>query len=390
MTSKNWSLKAEALYYNLGNMSVPTTSYSPEVYDGGAAKSPGSGVISTSGNAAIPFQGLIARAGINYHFDAMNYRENNTFEGIFSAITRRANDKNISSDNAGTWDGVYLGMNTGYGFGTNNSTAIANDNIIDPWTGRLVFLSDRVVKIEETNSGLASSLSGILSMKQGGFVGGGQAGYNYTLSKNYLVGLETDIQGTSIRGSNATTGFGYSAVQAEEAGYLELSGANSGGQTFVRAGLNWIGTVRARAGYLWTASLLTYATAGLAYGGAYANVKNNATVRYFVDGIDGRRGSAGGQQVYGASSNTDTLVGYNVGGGFELLLNQNWSLKTEALYYNLGSMNIRTNSFASAIPWVPARWITGNTNVNFQGIITRVGLNYHLDFGRAAPVVAKY
>ena len=199
-------------------------------------------------------------------------------------------------------------------------------------------------------------------MKQGGFIGGGQAGYNFKFQKNFIVGLETDIQGTSIRGSNATSGLGYSTAESAFRIYEETYSATSGGQTAVHAGLHWMGTVRGRIGYLWTPSFLIYGTAGLSYGGAYANVNSAATVQYSATGNNifaGRSGYLGGQQVFGGGSYTDTLVGYNVGGGFELILNQNWSLKTEALYYNLGSMNIRMNSFS------PEMHSTNNVNLSF-------------------------
>ncbi|MFM8858901.1 MAG: outer membrane protein, partial [Methylocystis sp.] len=403
MTSANWSLKAEALYYNLGNMNVSTSSYSPSTYyASGVTKVPSSGQISTAGNTSLGFQGLIARAGINYHFNPIDQNSISSLAGIFPVIEHSKNkDVDTAATNFG-WDGFYLGMNAGYGFGTNNSTVASNDNIIDPWTGSMVYFNSGVKRSAETTAGTASVLSGIFGMKQGGFVGGGQAGFNYRLMKNYILGLETDIQGTSIRGSNASSGFGYSEADSTLLSrFEEVYHANSGGYTSVRAGLNYLGTVRGRAGYLWAPNFMTFATAGLSYGGAYANVNTLATTLYSGAAsliLNGRSGYLGGQQLYGSSSYTDTLVGYNVGGGFELALTQNWSIKTEALYYYLGNMNVRTNSFAPAIHGsnnnigntsVPARWITGNTSVNYQGIIARAGLNYHFNLG-TSPVVAKF
>ena len=47
-------------------------------------------------------------------------------------------------------------------------------------------------------------------------------------------------------------------------------------RTSVNAGVDWLGTVRGRVGYLFTPTMLVYATGGLTYGGVYANVNNYA------------------------------------------------------------------------------------------------------------------
>jgi outer membrane immunogenic protein len=57
MFMPNWSVKAEASYWNLGNMNVRTTVV------GSAANNYGNGTTN------VNFQGVKAVAGINYHFN---------------------------------------------------------------------------------------------------------------------------------------------------------------------------------------------------------------------------------------------------------------------------------------------------------------------------------
>lgn len=118
-----------------------------------------------------------------------------------------------------------------------------------------------------------------------GVIGGGQIGYNYQLSPLFVVGVETDFQGTSLSTRNN--------------GWF-----NAG------ASLPWFGTVRGRAGLaLLDSHLLVYGTGGFAYGevnNAWAGVSNVRT-------------------------------GWTAGGGVEWAFLPNWSAKVEYLYTDLDS-----------------------------------------------------
>jgi opacity protein-like surface antigen len=117
----------------------------------------------------------------------------------------------------------------------------------------------------------------------------------------------------------------------------------------------------------------------------------------------------------GTSAKSATNVGFSVGGGFEWMFTPNWSLKAEGLYYYLGSMTmtstLMTNSFSAnmIIPSLSSfsavtranitqfaglpNLLTANintTHVRFDGVIARAGVNYHFNWGGAAPVVANY
>jgi len=176
-----------------------------------------------------------------------------------------------------TWTGFYVGVNAGYGWNTNNN----NNGFFDPATGTF----------------FASSGS-----NDGGFVGGGQIGYNYQIGA-FVVGAEADIQYADIGGG----------------GNNVFGGGNNG---------NWFGTLRARAGVAFDRALI-YATGGFAYGD-----------------IGGTRGSCFAGDVFvGCSGGSDTNTGWTLGGGVQYAIPVNWfgssatTFGVEGLYVKLDSNN---------------------------------------------------
>ena len=105
---------------------------------------------------------------------------------------------------------------------------------------------------------------------------------------------------------SATTGSSASWVLGLEAD-IQGSGAND---TFAAYKFSnpWFGTVRGRAGYAMN-NVLLYVTGGLAYGG--------------------------GRVDFGGISESQTHLGWTIGGGVEVGLTPNWSAKAEYLYVRL-------------------------------------------------------
>lgn len=190
-----------------------------------------------------------------------------------------------------------------------------------------------------------------------GFLGGAQIGYNWQVNQ-FLLGLETDFQGAALKGSSFFSG-----------SVPFVGGGFSGPGTFTaNEKLSWLGTARARLGFLVTPSLLLYGTGGLAYGGV---------------NVDYERGFPNGSGYF--SSQSATRVGWTAGGGAEYALGNNWSVKAEGLFYDLGSIT----SQAGLSP-VPGGFIVGR-NFKPEGAIARVGLNYRFGWAApATPLVAKY
>ena len=325
------------------------------------------------------------------------------------------------------WTGFYAGVNIGYNFGTNGSV---NSQAYNPqWRfpnqsfpgqpdgqGGL----PNIVPPGSINSSNVAFLSytGLAGNNQNGVIGGGQIGYNYQYGTNFVFGFEADFQGTATRGTSQVRGGSYGLqpyqgpdnTVANNSSGAFTSGSVAGavtsaiGSSVIQTGVNWLGTVRGRIGYLFTPTLLLYGTGGLAYGGAYANVSqtsvenvehqrcmNNTAISCYPGAVPSV------QNVwFGSGNQSQALVGWSAGGGGEWMFMPNWSLKGEAIYWDLGSMNVNTSAFGNGINTPAGFGFLANTNygwgrtsVQYSGVIARAGVNYHFNWD-PAPVVAKF
>jgi len=203
-----------------------------------------------------------------------------------------------------------------------------------------------------------------------GFIAGGQVGYNYQIDR-FVVGAEADLSATGIGGHASQMGAFAASFPANNIQAVSAT-------TLINAEqhLDWLGTVRARVGYVPTSSLLLYATGGLAYG----HVASSTAISLGVCTSSG----AGGQlcnTATGAGSASAIQAGWAVGGGFEYALAEHWSVKAEYLHYDLGSLSYGIGALSMAVlnsPPNPANSITTNVGATarFNGDIGRVGLNY--------------
>lgn len=305
------------------------------------------------------------------------------------------------------WTGFYAGLNAGYAFGTNSNYQSSQFgpygggfNGTGPIGGPVAGLLNGFLGGINNIGAPGLAQSGSASLTQSGFIGGGQIGYNYQWGSNFVIGFETDIQGTGIRGSSQTAGA--ATITTPLLGGLVGLSTTAIGSNSVQAGVDWLGTVRGRIGYLVTPTMLLYGTGGFTYGGVYAHVNSTAmntnAISLTIPGL-GALGASITQPFVGGGSVSQINTGWNVGGGVEWLFMENWSLKAEAIYYNLGNASVRTGSIAPnvvgvAFPGNTLAWglaaTTGAAQVNYQGVIARAGVNYHFNWGAAAPVIAKY
>jgi len=228
-----------------------------------------------------------------------------------------------------SWTGFYIGASAGYGWGRPDKEFLGLPNDPGIWTN------------------YNPVVNGLADPDVNGFIGGGQAGYNFQVN-SLVYGIEADLSYANFRGSNST------------------ATASLGGTpiTFTESRkLNWLATVRGRLGWAidrW----LVYATGGLAFGGA-----KDSTNLSFV-----------GCPCY-VGEKSETRFGWTVGGGLEWAIAGNWSAKAEYLYYDLGK--VRVIGVPTGI-FVPG--LTTQTDFETTGNIVRAGLNYR--FG--GPVVARY
>ncbi len=215
-----------------------------------------------------------------------------------------------SAPDAGPWNGFYAGLNVGYGGGHFNY----------PFS----------------NTGAVTG-SGTISQASTGVLGGVQAGYNYAVpSTGLVIGLETDFDGANINGSTSEA--------------LTTSATTTNGNLTSR--INYLGTVRGRVGIpIMGGRLMPYVTGGFAYAGV------NPLTGNLVNGVQ--------------SSNT-VQTGWTVGGGAEMALKRNITVKVEYLHVALGDSPVYSATSSGGA-------VTAVSNISEQANanVIRVGLNYH-------------
>ncbi|MGD9545737.1 MAG: outer membrane beta-barrel protein [Methylocystis sp.] len=227
------------------------------------------------------------------------------------------------------WRGAYAGLNIGAGWGANGGD---NNN----WN------------IDVVRGGYSNNLAA--DGAGGGVIGGGQIGYNWTMSPMFLVGAETDLQGTSLASGGGTEP---GPVLNLNPGWISYFPGTRGGGV----GVDWFGTLRGRAGVTLAPSVLLYGTGGFAY----------ADIR--------RRGWGNG----GSTLQT----GWAAGGGVEWMFMPNWSAKAEYLYANVSGGNSRWNGNSMLIGLKDGA-------AQMQWNMLRAGVNYHFKLTAPPNVLASY
>lgn len=301
-----------------------------------------------------------------------------------------------------TWTGFYAGLNVGAGTG---SSPISISGLpYDPWAQSNNdfhrILNSASNPWWNTETGLISMNSQSRSISQLGVIGGLQFGYNYQFANNIVVGAETDFQGSSINGNTKINTIGndtlYTSLPAAASSRGYAADRNMTQQTNISSSIDWFGTVRGKLGYLISPSILTYATGGLTYAGVSASTQTNGGAYVIGTTSVGAPVYQGNSPIIGPSvSSSTTLVGWNVGGGVEWMVRQGWSLKAEAFYYNLSNWNLGSNVVGLQTPTTNSEqfstWISSNnTKIGYNGVVARLGVNYHFNLANVAPVVAKF
>jgi outer membrane immunogenic protein len=260
-----------------------------------------------------------------------------------------------------TWTGMYVGANGGYFQGADNAVNVVGlpNPCNSPTLGCQIGPGGTVPApgpIYSNTSGLAATFN--TPAKQKGVLYGGQIGYNSQVATTIVVGVEADLQGISNNNDSVTLG-----TVTPNPNYPGFPVAQT---ATISSKLDFLGTLRARAGYLVTPSFLFYITGGLAYGKTELSTSITQNVNSL--NLTGPYTAAG----------TDSLMrfGGTIGGGLEWLITQNWSVKAEYLYVNLGTSSVNFNlinplngfNFSSA---------TVVSSTRFSENVARAGLNYH-------------
>jgi len=242
-----------------------------------------------------------------------------------------------------TWTGCYVGAQIGYKWGRTKHTSTGTQNgVLNP-TGGYDFSP-------------AFNLDGV--------VGGGEAGCNWQ-SGSWVYGIEVD--GSWSRAEGQSTHLSYAPLPFFNTNYIDKTSER------------WLMTARGRIGYA-ADKWLWYVTAGAAWTGVDVNVSNV--------GI----GAVPTQFAIERHNKTGWVVGF----GTEYALLGGWSVKSEWLYANFGSIHA-FDFTPGCVTGAPAAGIfdCSNRDVKLYEFVWRVGMNYRFDWaswgkGKAPAVVTKY
>jgi outer membrane immunogenic protein len=249
-----------------------------------------------------------------------------------------------------SWTGFYFGGTVGGGWMTSNSTeAVTSTSCNPPFCSQLV--------IGPAGNALAAGIPGALNTTKAGFLAGAQVGYNWQWGR-YVLGIETDLSGTSISGSSSFSN------QVSTVGGFSIAAYGTQSEK-----LDYLGTVRGRAGFLVTDPLLAYVTGGFAYGDASSSQSLGTSI-VPLPGFSIQ--SATGE------SSSSSRAGWTIGGGLEWMFARNFTVKGEYLYYDFGSVSYPGPSVLSSFAAVPIYGATTSATAAFKGSIVRVGLNFKL------------
>lgn len=173
---------------------------------------------------------------------------------------------------------------------------------------------------------------GAVDPKVGGFIGGGTVGYNLQ-NGMWVYGIEGDISGTNLKGSQAC-------------GPLQGTPLVAGPffNTTCNTSSDWIATLAGRVGITWQRALL-YVKGGAAWTDADYNLTcNQGPVNGLAPAppLTGPAASCfntAGALISGSSA-SNSHVGYVVGFGSEYALTRQWSAKAEYAYMDFGTKNV--------------------------------------------------
>jgi len=239
---------------------------------------------------------------------------------LAGAVMLAASTPTLAYDESYDWTGFYAGLSGGYHLQHHKTDFTGTDN--GPGGIWSQFRMGALAGPSDAPEGL---------------VIGGQLGYNHQIDV-IVLGIEADL--SYMDG-------------AEKNGMVYIAGAPITSRA--KRDIDYFGTLRARFGFLPTERLLLFATGGLAFGNSESSYSASAP---------------GLLPSWEVSASSKATVGHTVGGGLEYSIADNWTIKGEYLYYDLGTKSwtgVQTmGNFVSTI--------TGKTKHN--GSMVRLGFNF--------------
>lgn len=198
-----------------------------------------------------------------------------------------------------SWTGFYIGANAGGAWGRSDvSSVFSCPNPTCSFQNPL-------------NLAAITAAGSPGTRNSNSFTGGVLAGFNVQAGR-LLFGGEIDFNTIRIRSASSVTAF-FPTIPGSDP-FTETTGLSA----------NWLGTARARVGFLATPSLLFYATGGLAVTRIEVSNSFSTTTLFGSSGV---------------STMSATKTAGVIGGGAEWAINSHWSLRGEYLYMRFASIS---------------------------------------------------
>jgi outer membrane immunogenic protein len=236
-----------------------------------------------------------------------------------------------------SWEGLYIGGNVGWlGLEGVSLSGTPADS------ATLAFLGPC--------SAAGACPMGFGTANANSVTGGGQFGFNWQIIRNWVVGLEADVQASSANAS--------STVNVNVPAFAPYSATQSIKETE-------LGTIRGRAGMLVTPTLLAYVTGGF----AWAQTQEGMTFGF---------PSLAETAALGRGS---TAVGGTVGAGLEWALGTKWSVAGEYLFARLAATSLVFQTAPLGAGCTPGGTPSCQLNVSESGFtnnVVRLKINYKI------------
>jgi outer membrane immunogenic protein len=262
---------------------------------------------------------------------------------------------------AQSWSGFYLGVGAGMRASQTDATVTSYQSF-GPFVGspsnHLSLCGAVACTLGEPFNGISARIAPYL-------------GFNWQVAPQWLVGVEADWgwadQTTTLGGMLYPL-----QIPANLGSFLFTGNAND--SFAVRT--TWDASVRARVGFLATPSVLVYATGGA----AWLHVESTSTCNTVAAQAAFCFAGAFSPVVI---TESQTKLGWTVGGGIEAMFWRNWLARAEYRYADFGTIS---NTDTRTAPGGFAEVVAYDLRVRTHTAL--FGLAYKFDW--AAPVVAKY
>jgi opacity protein-like surface antigen len=233
---------------------------------------------------------------------------------------------------------IYVGAQGGRGAKGNQKTEIACDDPRDT-------LGDPFPSLCVGGESAPSTALQVYEFDSRGFVGGGYAGIDFRAGA-LLIGAEAD--------------FSYAEIDSNPP--RNVNGVNFPlGGSDISQNINWMSTVRARAG-VGFGNVLVFATGGLAVADVDYKFKLNSDLPFYSS----------------ETSASETKTGWVAGGGIEIGFGL-WSWKTEYLHYDLGRERLDSDVIDSFAAQPGPNGVTLSPEFETEGHIVRSGISFRLN-----------